>query len=80
MIIAAFSICFGSSASTKSTTSKRPRVAKLPFQVMSGHSCLIFAETAAVKSLKFLGSSECLGGEATQNEIGSHRTPPSLAN
>jgi len=50
-------ICFVSSASTRSTTSKRPKVAKLPFQVMSGHCFLIFADTSAARSLNLFGSS-----------------------
>ena len=45
--IAAFSTCFGSSDSTTSTTSKRPRLVKLSFQRTPGHSLLMCCDTAA---------------------------------
>src|SRR5712692_8166741 len=61
MIIAAFSICLGSCASTKSITSKRPRVACLSFHTTPGHSLLIFAVTALASSLNSLGSRNASG-------------------
>src|SRR5712691_7481287 len=61
MIMAASSICFGSSASTMSTTSKRPKVAKLSFHFMLGHSLLIFADTASANFLNPLGSRNASG-------------------
>src|SRR5713226_2353127 len=61
MSIAAFSTSFGSAASTMSTTSKRPSVAKLSFQVTPGHCRLIFCDTSLAKSLKSLGSSNACG-------------------
>src|SRR5712692_8522273 len=61
MIMAAFSICFGSSASTMSTTSKRPKVAKLSFHFMPGHSLLILVDTSAANFLNSLGSRNASG-------------------
>src|SRR6266480_6512254 len=59
--IAAFSTSFKSAASTMSTTSKRPSVAKLSFHVTPGHSRLIFSDTSLAKALKSLGSSNAPG-------------------
>src|SRR5207244_9642965 len=61
MIIAAFSISLGSSASTISTTSKRPNVAKLCFQVTPLQSFLILEDTASASFLKSLGSANASG-------------------
>ena len=55
------SFCCGSSDSTISTTSKRPRVAKLSLQTTPGHSFLIFAETVLATCLNFLGSANASG-------------------
>src|SRR5713101_3560645 len=53
--------CFGSSASTTSTTSKRPKVAKLFFHFTPGHSLLILLDTSLASFLKSLGSLNASG-------------------
>jgi hypothetical protein len=56
IIIAALSTSFGSVASTTSTTSKRPSVAKLSFHLTPGHCCLISFATVSAKPFRSLGS------------------------
>ena len=75
MIIAALSISLGSSASTMSTTSKRPNVAKLCFQATPLHSFLILEDTASARFLKSLGSANASGGELAHDVCANESRP-----
>ena len=77
MIIAAFSISLGSSASTMSTTSKRPNVEKLCFQVTPLQSFLILEDTASASFLKSLGSANASGAWELAHDVCANESRPS---
>src|SRR5208337_2865256 len=76
MIIAAFSICLTSGDSTISTTSNRPKVAKLCSHLTSGHSFLILADTSSASILKSLGSWKASGESRLSIAYTATDTPP----
>src|SRR6516162_1739393 len=59
-----------------STTSKRPKVAKLSFQVTPGHCCLILSATVLARALKSLGSFTASGAMRLRITNVAIGTPP----